>query len=98
MKLNHVLKVDGYLRKYDDSVVPEIDDYVITNSEGVDYLSLTLPRISYASPPTAVEHITISYDGHRLEVMGVANSRPVFLMQLSDEAMRQLTTRWLTKL
>ena len=98
MKLNHVLKVNGYLRKYDFPVVPEIDDYVITNEEGIDYLSLTIPKISHASPPMPVEHITISYDGHSLEVMGVANSRPVFMMRLSDEAMKQITTRWLTRL
>jgi len=97
VKLNHVLKVNGHLRKYDDPVVTSVVDYIITNEDNVDYVTFTLPKI-ITTDPIPVDNIHISYDGHRLEVMGTADSKPVFLMVLSDEAMKQITTRWLTKI
>ena len=97
MKLNHVLKVDGFLRKHDGSIESLVTDFVIYNEDGLEYVSFSLPKL-HEVEAVPVENITIIYDGHRLEVMGTHDNRAVFLMQLSNEAMKQITTRWLTKI
>lgn len=97
MKLNHVLKVNGFLRKHDGPVESLVTDFVITNEDGLEYVSFSLPKL-HGVEAVPVENITIMYDGHWLEIMGTHDNRPVFLMHLSNEAMKQITTKWLTKI
>ena len=94
MRLNQSLRVNGTMQKATVTLDSSVQDYVVVDQFGQEFCSITLP----IHDEVPVEYINIVYNGRSLEVMGHANNRPVFLMVLSDTAMKQITTKWLTKL